>query len=410
ICSPTSDKFDFRWKTCEFWKQSTKDQMRQLTYANIDVLIAAMKLQGLKYRIWHDLDIIDNLYTRFIEKAQKFMPIAYAVIETYQTDNHTANHIYQYYLGITFEEYRYMGAKLDILRKNMLDVTDTEVNLAKRWAALQKIILDKVLWAADYIRVNRQDPLWGSLHIQIHELVKDEFRIINADLAKIPSGDKKAKALTVLLEEIAICSPTTDKFDFRWKTCEFWKKCTKDQMRQLSFANIDVLIAAMKLQGLKYKLWHDLDIIDDFYQRFIEKAQKYLPIAYAVMDTYQPDNHTFNHINQYYLGVSFEEYRYVGAKLDISRKNQLIVKDTEENLAKRWAGMQETILKTVLWASDYIRFKREDTFWGSLHIQIHDLVQDMFSKVNADLDKMPSGEKKAKALTVLLEEVGILLI
>ncbi|CAG2108263.1 unnamed protein product, partial [Medioppia subpectinata] len=196
------------------------------------------------------------------------------------------------------------------------------------------------------------------------------------------------------------CSPTTDKLDFRYKTEAEYDKCSKAQMRELTMANLDVIIASMKLQGMKYRHFHGLDIIDEFYQRLINRAQQYMPVMYAVMDAYEPPPNItmFKHNVEYYIGSSFEEYRYMGAKLDVKRKNMLKVTDSEQVLRDKLTKLQKTILRTVLWASNYIKTKRQDTLWGSLHIQIHDLVQHIFTELNADLDKMPNGVKKAKAL------------
>ncbi|CAG2121340.1 unnamed protein product, partial [Medioppia subpectinata] len=171
-------------------------------------------------------------------------------------------------------------------------------------------------------------------------------------------------------------------------------------MSELTMANLDVIIAAMKLQGMKYRHFHGLDVIDEFYQRLINRAQQYVPVMYAVMDAYEPPPNItmFKHNVEYYIGSSFEEYRYMGSKLDVRRKNMLKVTESEQVLRAKLTKLQKTILRMVLWASNYIKTKRQDTLWGSLHIQIHDLVQHIFAELNADLDKMPNGVKKAKAL------------
>ncbi|CAG2176576.1 unnamed protein product, partial [Oppiella nova] len=261
---------------------------------------------------------------------------------------------------------------------------------------IQRNILRNVMWASDYIRNKKSNNLRGAIHIIVHDLVLDQFTILNNDLDKIPSGELKAKELQVFIDELVTCSPTSDKMDFRWKTLKVWDKASIDETQELSNANIDVMIAMMRLQGLKYKL-QGLDIVDRFYQRFITRATKYMPTAFSVIDAYQPHNATIRKMNYYMLGISFEEYRWMGEKLDVRRKNVLEVRDTEKNLAQKLDNIEKQILKTILWASDYIR-KKGDTFWGSLHILFHDLVETEFTELNNELAQMSNGELKAKAL------------
>ncbi|XP_054154747.1 uncharacterized protein LOC128953290 [Oppia nitens] len=203
---------------------------------------------------------------------------------------------------------------------------------------------------------------------------------------------------------------TQEKFDYRWKTCEIWQKCTVDQMRQLTQANLDTLYAMMRLQGLKYRM-QGIGYMEKFYERFIQMAQDRLPEIYKLIDGQAPGNETVRKVNTYYLGVSFEEYRWMGQQLDVRRKNVLtpVGDTTEQALMDEFKSMQKDILTAILWANEYI-MKKGDTFWGGLHVHFHELVSNIFKQINDDLDQLPSDEFKKHTLQILIEEVGVLTI
>ncbi|XP_054154769.1 uncharacterized protein LOC128953307 [Oppia nitens] len=169
----------------------------------------------------------------------------------------------------------------------------------------------------------------------------------------------------------------------------------------------------MELQSMKYR-FQGLDYIDQFYQRFIHKSRTLVPLAWQLLDIQKPnaaDNTVDNrHLNYCMMGVSFSEYRYLGQKLDIKRKNAVqVVRGTEQELNRELMGLQKQLLANILWASDYIRHKG-DSFWGSLHIQFHEMMQDEFNLINNDLAEIPSGDIKTKTIQVLIEDLSLLLI
>ncbi|XP_054154884.1 uncharacterized protein LOC128953425 [Oppia nitens] len=205
-------------------------------------------------------------------------------------------------------------------------------------------------------------------------------------------------------------SPTSDKMDFEWRTQQTFQYYTVHELRQILDLNNEVIKAEMKLQGYKYQL-QGLHIVQQFYQNITHLVDILMPVAYARMDDAYPSNSTASQIIYMYLAQNTEDYRWLGNKLDVRRKNEIRLSAPLATLKHRWLLLQNDLLDRILWAANYIHNKGDlaDLFWAPIHYKIHDMFQQMFNNINGEIGKLDDQDiKKAQTLQIFIEDIGIL--